>query len=402
MQTLNLRRALLTTGLVSLALVYVVLWLGMIGDPRERTGADFIAFYAAGRIARTEGAARVYDVGLQQDVQEGQVGFPLAPGQVLLYNHLPYLIPLLHLVVNESYVASFGGWTLVLIVLYLGGIAVLSRPLLHAGYESHPTLLAGAGSLLFFPVFVSLMNGQDTAFMFLGAAVWMAGLLGGRDALAGLGLSLTTVRPHIAVALALPFLFRRRKVLAWFVIGAGILGLCSVLILGSEGTRGFINLLLVSAGGEWYGMKEPEMFNLIGLLFRLAPGLGADAIHAISWGFYALTIIAMCILWLRSPSLTEGQVGTAVAVTLFAVPHLHFHDLALLLLPVYGLLLINKKEVLIGPNDAALLPLAASILLIVSNFTPLLKYTVPYLMTAFLIMALWFPHRVGAIFRRPS
>jgi hypothetical protein len=59
MQTLNLRRALLTTGLVSLALVYVVLWLGMIGDPRERTGADFIAFYAAGRIARTEGAARV-------------------------------------------------------------------------------------------------------------------------------------------------------------------------------------------------------------------------------------------------------------------------------------------------------------------------------------------------------
>ena len=48
------------------------------------------------------------------------------------------------------------------------------------------------------------------------------------------------------------------------------LGLVSLACLGWDGLRGFLDLLLVSAGGEWYGLKEPLMVDLIGLRATLA------------------------------------------------------------------------------------------------------------------------------------
>ena len=93
MRTSNFRRVFIIVGIASLFLSYFGIWVRFINDPVERTGADFIHFYSAGRIAQSEGAAHVYDLLLQQEIQEQQVGFPLAPGQVLPYNHLPFLIP---------------------------------------------------------------------------------------------------------------------------------------------------------------------------------------------------------------------------------------------------------------------------------------------------------------------
>ena len=56
---INLRRALTIAGIAVLVISYVLLWLQMIASPTERTAADFIAFYSAGRIADTQGLARV-------------------------------------------------------------------------------------------------------------------------------------------------------------------------------------------------------------------------------------------------------------------------------------------------------------------------------------------------------
>jgi len=210
--TLNLRRVFIAAGLAVLVIVYAVLWLEMIASPVERTGADFIAFYAAGRVAENAGAARVYDPALQQAVEQDQVGFDLVPGQVLLYNHAPYLIPLLELVIDGNYVASFQRWALLLLALYAISTWVLADLAARKGFKRAGILLTAAGVMTFFPLFVSLLNGQDTAFLVLGSCLWLAGLLLDRDPMAGLGLALTTVRPQITVLLAVPFLFRRQRV----------------------------------------------------------------------------------------------------------------------------------------------------------------------------------------------
>ena len=125
-------RGMLLAGSVSLLIIYFVWWGRMIGDPVERSGADFIAFYAAGRVAQAHGFTSIYDIEQQQTIEQEVVGFPLAEGQVLLYNHMPYLVPLLALVVNENYVGSFERWILVLISIYLIGTQFLIKSLFAA------------------------------------------------------------------------------------------------------------------------------------------------------------------------------------------------------------------------------------------------------------------------------
>ena len=386
MQAGNIRRIFVAASLLSLCLSYVGIWLQLINDPTERTGADFIAFYTAGRIAQSEGAANVYDPVLQQQIQQQVVGFPLVPGQVLLYNHLPYLIPILKVLMGARYVDSFYRWIVIMIAVYFAGILVLSGVLRERGVDRRSILLAAAGSLLFLPVFFSLMNGQDTAFLFLGAALWMYGLLSGKEYVAGLGLSLTTIRPHIALFLAIPMVFHSARVFLSFLLGSVILAMVSVFILGLDGTREFINILLISTGGEWYGMKENAMFNLIGLLTRAVPQLGSSMIRLIGWIAYIVGMVSVCYLWWKTGAGKNLPIGVSVVLALFFAPHLHFHDLALLLIPIYELIRMSRENEILKTSILITMPIAISLLLLISNISPYLQYTVPYLVMIVLVI----------------
>src|SRR5664280_1180544 len=206
MKAINFRRVFVIAGLTTLVIIYATLWLQMISSPAQRTGADFMVFFTAGRISQINGSAHVYDTLLQQTIQQAVVGFQLAPGQVLIYNHVPYLIPILKIVISGNYVASFYRWAVLLLVLTMAGMVLLVGILRRAGWRQAETWLMAAGMITFFPLFVSLLNGQDTAFTFLGLCLYLAGFLTGRDWLAGVGLALTSIRPQVTVLLAVPFM----------------------------------------------------------------------------------------------------------------------------------------------------------------------------------------------------
>jgi hypothetical protein len=247
------------------------------------------------------------------------------------------------------------------------------------GIDRGSILETAIGSFLFLPVFFSLMNGQDTAFLLLGTAIWIYGLFSGKEVVTGLGLSLTAVRPHVALVLAVPMLFRYRKAFLTFVLGGGALALLSVMLMGLKGTRDYINILLLSSGGEWYGMKERAMYNFIGLLTRTAPFLEAETIRLLGWVIYGLAIIGLSILWFRITDLKNNLIGLSVTLALFAVPHLHFHDLALLLIPIYEIVRESTESGNLKASIATGIPIAISLLLLLSNLSPYLQYTFPYL-----------------------
>jgi hypothetical protein len=398
MQKASLRRIFIIAGIVSLLVSYVGIWLQFIADPVERTGSDFIAFYAAGRVARQAGPAHVYDPLLIQQIQEQEVGFDLVPGQVLLYNHLPFLVPVLQIIVSPDYVVSFYRWIVLFIAFFIASLGILSQTLKQAGIDRPSTLVAAGGAFLFLPLFFSLMNGQDTGLLLLGAAIWMYGLLSGKEYLAGLGLSLTTVRPHVALVLAIPMLFHSRKVFLGFVAGSGVLGLVSLLVVGFEGAWKYVNVILTSAGGEWYGIKQNVMYNLIGLLTRIAPQLEPGAIRTFGWIVYGLTIIGLCILWFKTKDPRNGMIGLSVTLALFVVPHLHFHDLTLLLIPLYEVVRKSKEGRIPETSLAVTIPILLSLLLLISNISPFLQYTTPYLILLALVMYFYYQKRA---FRSP-
>jgi hypothetical protein len=323
--------------------------------------------------------ANVYNIEFQHQVQEEQVGFPLGSTQVLPYNHMPYLIPILKLIVTPDYVTSFIRWDFFMALVFIASITIFGWMLKKSGMDQASILTAAMGGLLFLPVFVSLMNGQDTSILLLGASIWMYGLLSGKETVAGLGLGLTTIRPHIALILALPMVIKHFKTFLVFCIFSGSLALFSFAILGVKGTQEFISLILVSAGGDWYGIKQDKMFNLIGLLIRSFPALGIDTIRTIGWIVYGLTIIALTLIWSLSKGRHENLIGFTGAVTPFVVPHLHFHDLSLLLVPIFAYMYLISRKGLETTSTVSLLPIAISFILLLSNSLEFLQFLIPYL-----------------------
>ncbi|MGD8404529.1 MAG: glycosyltransferase family 87 protein [Anaerolineales bacterium] len=383
MQSINLRRVFLLSSLLALTLIYSVLWAQMIVDSFERTGTDFMALYAAGKIAREHGFSQVYDLQLQKQVEESVLGFQILPTDVNPFVHPPFILPVLAVISNWDYPTAFSIWGFFLLLIFVLSSWILSKSLVHIG---KPVILF-LGSLLFFPTFVSILNGQNTAILALGGALWLYGFTKRDDRLSGIGLALTTIRPHFAILLAAPFLFKRRKIFWWFCAGAGFLTLFSIVLVKISGTLAFIDILTVSASGEGYKINESAMFNVIGWLHRTLPAFSPANIRLTGWIIYAIAFIGLILFWIRSKTLNEGHVGIAVLTCLLAVPHLHYHDLALLLVPIFCLLIMADRRLRSG--DAALIPLALSTLLLVGHI-PFLRYYTPYILMFGLGIVLWY------------
>ena len=390
MNRVSFRRVFAIAGMASLVVVYAVLWVRMITSPAERTGADFIAFYAAGRIFLTGQSSEVYLPQAQQTVEQAVLGFPIRAADLNPFVHPPFILPVLALIAFLPYVGAFNVWAILLLVLYSISALLLIRTLPQG--KNRRVLFAGV--LLFFPAFVSILNGQDSALLLVGASIWLVGLLEGDDRLAGAGLALTAIRPHIAILLAVPFLFKQRKVWWWFLLSATGLALFSILLVGARGTQNFLHILTISANGEGYKINELAMLNIIGLLQRLFHGLSAESARIAGWLFYLLAIASLCILWLRSVKIGEKQVGLATLIAIFASPHLHYHDLVLFLIPIFCLIVLTARRSLLDLKTSVLFPLMASWLLVVSNFLPALKFSVPYILGLLLAAALWVPEFV--------
>ena len=387
MKRINLGRAFVIAGLASQVIVYSVLWVRMITSAAERTGTDFIAFYSAGRIALTGKISDAYLPQAQKAMEESELGFSIADEALNPFVHPPFIIPILALIANLPYVSAFYAWAIILMSIFAVAVSFLVR-LMPPGRDRKALI---ASSLLFFPVFVSILNGQDSALLLLGASIWLFGLVKGDDRLAGIGLALTTIRPHIALLLAIPFLFKSRKVWWWFIAGAAGLAVFSFLVVGIKGTENFLHILTISASGEGYKINEAAMINFLGLLRRLVPSLASEPARGVSWVVYFLGIIFLCIIWARAERITVRHAGSAILVALLAAPHLHYHDLVLLLIPLFCVIVIIRNGKYLDQGVAGHFPLITSWLLIVSNFLPALKFSIPYLLGLILAASLLFP-----------
>jgi len=393
MKRINLGRAFVIAGLASQVIVYSVLWVRMITSAAERTGTDFIAFYSAGRIALTGKISDAYLPQAQKAMEESELGFSIADEALNPFVHPPFIIPILALIANLPYVSAFYAWAIILMSIFAVAVSFLVR-LMPPGRDRKVLI---ASSLLFFPVFVSILNGQDSALLLLGASIWLFGLVKGDDRLAGIGLALTTIRPHIALLLAIPFLFKSRKVWWWFIAGAAGLAVFSFLVVGIKGTENFLHILTISASGEGYKINEAAMINFLGLLRRLVPSLASEPARGVSWVVYFLGIIFLCIIWARAERITVRHAGSAILVALLAAPHLHYHDLVLLLIPLFCVIVIIRNGKYLDQGVAGHFPLITSWLLIVSNFLPALKFSIPYLLGLILAASLRCP---GIVFKR--
>jgi len=229
--------------------------------------------------------------------------------------------------------------------------------------------VAAVTATLFYPLFASVVKGQDSALAALGVLLWGYFLSRGRERASGLSLALLLAKPHFAIALAVPTFFASRKAFAWFCAVGMAAVILTLAFIGFEGARGMVELLRLSAESNDYGISRTEQVNLLGLMLRA--GVGVTVAKASAWLAFASAICYSA--WLMHKGCDLSRLGVVVALSVITSPHLHSHDLSLLLLPMCAAASKTKHRAL------AFLPLSPAYMI---------NRIVPYLLTTLLCLIL--------------
>ena len=377
---------------------HVIYWVNLLDDPDQRTGSDFIGFYNFGRIMQEKGIQAIYDIKEQQRIEEEVVGHPVT---VIFYTHLPYIAPLAAAIVDEDYLASFKRWALILLLLNALNVYLLANLLDLKRFTRENGLILILGAFFFDPTASGFMNGQDTAILLLGTVIWLTGMVSKRDFIAGLGLSLTTVRPQVALFLAIPFFFKHRKVFWGFVLGSSILAGISLWLLKTEGVIRFIESLRYIESTIWIEPHSFDMPTISGMIRRNFTVTDPTLAKSFVWICYLIGILFFSLWWYRSAEITEKHIGLMTIFAIFLLPYAHYHELTLLLIPIFCLLRILEQNN-IDPFYLSVAPL------LVSWFTLLgyagsgaLKFPIVYAVMFILGYSLLYPEQIINRLQRP-
>lgn len=297
---------------------------------------DFSGSYTAGLLLRDGYGSRLYDDDLQESVQRSFS--PLAVqkrGTILSYLHLPYEALLYAPLARFSYLTAYAIWLAVNLAL-LCAIPLLLRGRLEALGKA-PLDLWLLACFAFFPIFMALIQGQDSILLlFLYCLAWRS-MERGSEFASGNWLALGLYKYHLVVPFVLP-LWRRTKLIAGSLSVAAMLGFISLAIVGWPSLRGYPRYLWRTEHDLKYGFNNlPGLIaNLRGLISGMVPAAHPE----IETGL--LVLLSAIVLWLMmyaagKTSSTDSQgrralfaLGLVGAVLLSY--HLYVHDLSLLFL----------------------------------------------------------------------
>jgi hypothetical protein len=257
--------------------------------------ADFRSFYSAGHMVRSGHARELYDYQRQKTLQNKVVSNEAV---AMPFIHPAYeallFVPFSLLSYRTAYI-TFLGFNLFLLALsywllqsHMEELAKIWRPL--------PPLMF----LLFLPVTVTLMQGQDSILLLAFLAASLVFLERKKEFLAGVLLGLGLFRFQIVFPVAaLFFLWRRWRFSSGFAVSAGVIGLMSLGLAGWSQTETYLRSLLSMTGSGSvadqlrYAQPAWQMANLRGLI----TSIGGPLLHG-SWLLGTVLILSAIVFLL--------------------------------------------------------------------------------------------------------
>jgi len=296
---------------------------------------DFSIFYAAGKILRDGNRKRLYDDALQGSVQRTFSPRAFENRGVLPYNHPPFeallFVPLAHV----SYRAAYAIWFLTNLVFLFFSLCLLRSNLSRLGKT--PLHLWVLGCLGFFPIFMALIQGQDSILLLFLYCLAFRGLRRNRESSAGSWLGLGLYKYHLVVPFILP-LFRRRKLIAGFMQVALILALISLVMIGWHGLLRYPSYVWSTEDRSKYAWNYlPGITaNLRGLSSAVVP-ITHPQLNMILVVLSSAIVLGLMIHAGREAHDSNSESGQALIAlyligTVLLSYHIFVHDLSLLFL----------------------------------------------------------------------
>ncbi len=297
---------------------------------------DFTVYYTAATMLRAGLGHQLYDARVQYEVQKKSVGAIASRHGALPYIHPPFealiFLPLSYL----SYPRAFAIWDL-LNVGALFSVALLLRKTVST-LQAIPPWGFVMGSLAFFPIFVCLLQGQDSVLLLLLCGLGFNALRKKSDLLAGcwLGLGMFKFQFVIPIVLLIGIWKRRRAAMGFVAVSV-------ILILISIGLAGWDSLLRYPE----FALQITNAPSLGGVAAEFAPNLRG---LALGWPLHLSHTIGIVVALASSvvlfvfaamrgrkedqPGSFELRFSLAVVVSVLVAWQTNMHDLSLLVLPV--------------------------------------------------------------------
>jgi len=339
------------------ALFWILYWISFVRGNLQ--GPDFFSFYAAAKLYVLKGGSAVYDLGLQKQFELQITG--QAPDRfiVLPYFHPPYYTLLIAPLASLDYRGAYYAMALFNLILAVALVVLLVRS--SVAIHGRAAIVAAVMIAGFFPLFVTLLQGQsDLVVLFPLAAAYVCWGRG-RQGWAGAFSALALAKPQLVLLIPVLFLTRR----AWRALAAyvGVFGGLSVLSLATFGVGAVANYL--GAVGTWAvggqlssnaGLvyTDTAIYSLRNLLEAVPGGGKAVALVVL---IVLLGLVALSLSW--RPDKPRLDFALAIAASLVLSPHQNVHDLALLVIPGFALAdMAQSRELRWPAATAAVLVLA--------------------------------------------
>ncbi len=317
-------------------------------------GPDFYSFYSGARLYVLKGGSAVYDLALQKQFELQVV--PNSPDRfiVLPYFHPPYYTLLIAPLAFLDYRTAYYAMAAVNVIL----VAVLIVLLTQSSERIHGRSALVAAALIggFFPLFVTVLQGQSDLIVLVPLAAAYIAWARGRPGWAGIFSGLALAKPQLLLLVPVLFIARRSwRALAGFGAVIAALGAVSVAGFGLGPVLGYVN-----AVGRWaIGGSLPTdgqivytdtaVYSLRNVL-EAVPGGGKGVALAIL--VILLAFVALSVSW--RPDKPRLDFALAIAASLVLSPHQNIHDLALLIIPGFALADLALTGKLRWPRVAAL------------------------------------------------
>jgi hypothetical protein len=301
----------------------------------ERGYPDFTVFYTAGTVLRDGLGHQLYDERVQYEVQKNFAGQISSRHGPLPYIHPPFEALIFWPLSRLPYHQAFVVWDALNGIALFGVAWVLRRSV--SGLSSIPLWEFVIASLAFFPVFVCLLQGQDSILLLLLCALAFNALRKNADFLAGCWFALGMFKFQLIVPIVLlVFLWKRRRVAAGFATVSLLLVLVSAGLVGWKGLLHYPAFVLQVAQAPSLGAVPPElMANLRGLILGWPLPFSEVGTAVALVGSVVLFVFATIrgLGPTRPPDL-KLQFSLAIVVSVLTSWHTNAHDLSLLVLPL--------------------------------------------------------------------
>lgn len=318
------------------ALIFTFAYSVATGDGARivsgRLGGDFPAFYAAGKLVATGHSEQLYDWSAQSAAQKEL--FPEARGHFLPFAYPPYVALIYAPFSWLPYRWSFVLHTCLMALLLVAAAYLLGPVLPRLG--RYPFALF-ALMIAFYPIFRSLLGGQNTPLtMFLLALSWHA-LARNRQATLGVALAVMLFKPQFGLLMSALNGLRatKRSFFSWFATSTATYGL-GVFVGGVY----WIPSWLSQAQKFQFMDQSVNSANSVGILGFLEAALRPGSLVAIAAGLMVsacLVIWLMLLWWRRREPLNLRMAITCAALPLIS-PHAMYYDGGIALFSLFVLL----------------------------------------------------------------